>query len=408
MKRSLVVAPFFASGLLLAGCTQTAPPPPAASSAAAAKIPLSAMPKIESAAVMNHIKTLASDEFEGRAPGTPGEEKTVQYLEAEFKKLGLKPGNTDGTYIQKVPLVGITGTEAKPLTVTGKARGTFKWRDDVVAWTKHVADGASIENSDLVFAGYGVTAPEYNWDDFKGVDLKGQDDRRPRQRSPDSRSIGCSKARSPDLQRSGDDLLRPLDLQVRGGRAPRRRRRAHRPRNRPRRLSVLRCAGQSEREVRPRHAGQEHGPRQHRGLALERRRPASVQDGRTGSRRAQEAGDVTRLQAGASRAEGVDRREERDADDRIAQRARQDRGQRSAAEGRVRRLHGALGSLRHRSGGQRRQDLQRRARQRVRRRGDARDRARAHAGQASAAALDALHRRHGGGAGAARLDVLRA
>ena len=173
MKRSLVVAPFFASGLLLGGCTQTTPPPPAASSAAA-KIPLSAMPKIESAAVMNHIKTLASDEFEGRAPGTPGEEKTVQYLEAEFKKLGLKPGNTDGTYIQKVPLVGIIGTEAKPLTVTGKARGTFKWRDDVVAWTKHVADGASIENSDLVFAGYGVTAPEYDWDDFKGVDLKGK------------------------------------------------------------------------------------------------------------------------------------------------------------------------------------------------------------------------------------------
>ena len=90
MTRSLVVAPFFASGLLLAGCTQTTPPPPAASSAAAAKIPLSAMPKIESAAVMNHIKTLASDEFEGRAPGTPGEEKTVQYVEAEFKKLGGK------------------------------------------------------------------------------------------------------------------------------------------------------------------------------------------------------------------------------------------------------------------------------------------------------------------------------
>ena len=171
--RAVAIASLLGSGLLLGGCTQTAPPPPAASSTAA-KIPLSAMPRIESAAVMNHIKTLASDEFEGRAPGSPGEEKTVQYLEAEFKKLGLQPGNTDGTYIQKVPLVGITGTEAKPLTVTGKARGTFKWRDDVVAWTKHVADGASIENSDLVFAGYGVTAPEYNWDDFKGVDLKGK------------------------------------------------------------------------------------------------------------------------------------------------------------------------------------------------------------------------------------------
>jgi Zn-dependent M28 family amino/carboxypeptidase len=117
---------------------------------------------------------LSSDEFEGRAPGTPGEERTVQYLTAEFQKLGLKPGNTDGTYIQKVPLVGITGAQAKPLVVIGKARATFKWRDEVVAWTKHVADSASIENSDLVFVGYGVVAPEYNWDDFKGVDLKGK------------------------------------------------------------------------------------------------------------------------------------------------------------------------------------------------------------------------------------------
>jgi Zn-dependent M28 family amino/carboxypeptidase len=171
--RTVAVASLLASGLLLAGCTQGAPPP-AAVTAAAARIPLSAMPKIEPAAMMNHIKTLASDDFQGRAPGTPGEERTVQYIEAEFKKLGLRPGNTDGTYVQKVPLVGITGTEAKPLTVTGKARATFKWRDDVVAWTKHVADGASIEDSELVFVGYGVTAPEYKWDDFKGQDLKGK------------------------------------------------------------------------------------------------------------------------------------------------------------------------------------------------------------------------------------------
>ena len=132
------------------------------------------MPKIDSAPLLEHIRQLSSDEFEGRAPGTPGEERTVQYLTAEFQKLGLKPGNTDGTYIQKVPLVGITGVQAKPLVVSGKARATFKWRDEVVAWTKHVADGASIDNSDLVFVGYGVVAPEYNWDDFKGVDLKGK------------------------------------------------------------------------------------------------------------------------------------------------------------------------------------------------------------------------------------------
>ena len=148
--------------------------PPPAATAPAAKIPLSGMPKVQSAPLLDHIRQLSSDEFEGRAPGSAGEERTVQYLTAEFQKLGLKPGNTDGTYVQKVPLVGITGVEVKPLTVTGKARATFKWRDEVVAWTKHVAAGASIENSDLVFVGYGVVAPEYGWDDFKGVDLKGK------------------------------------------------------------------------------------------------------------------------------------------------------------------------------------------------------------------------------------------
>ncbi len=159
---------------LAASACSPAPQPPPAATTAPAKIPLASMPKVDSARILAHTKVLASDEFEGRAPGTPGEEKTVQYLTAQFQKLGLKPGNTDGTYIQKVPLVGITGTEAKPLVVTGKGKATFKWRDDVVAWTKHVADAASIENSDLVFVGYGVVAPEYNWDDFKGVDLKGK------------------------------------------------------------------------------------------------------------------------------------------------------------------------------------------------------------------------------------------
>ncbi len=173
MKTSLPASLVALVVVSLSGCARSAEPP-AATAAPAVKIPLAGMPKIEAAQILEHIKTLASDQFEGRKPGTPGEERTVEYLTAEFQKLGLKPGNTDGTYIQKVPLVGITGTEAKPLVVTGKARATFKWRDEVVAWTKHVADGASIEGSDLVFVGYGVVAPEYNWDDFKGVDLKGK------------------------------------------------------------------------------------------------------------------------------------------------------------------------------------------------------------------------------------------
>jgi Zn-dependent M28 family amino/carboxypeptidase len=160
------------ASIVISGCAPSAPPP--AATAPTAKIPLSGMPRVQAAPLLEHIRQLSSDKFEGRAPGSPGEERTVQYLTAEFQKLGLKPGNTDGTYVQKVPLVGITGVEVKPLTVSGKARATFKWRDEVVAWSKHVAEGASIENSDLVFVGYGVVAPEYGWDDFKGVDVKGK------------------------------------------------------------------------------------------------------------------------------------------------------------------------------------------------------------------------------------------
>jgi Zn-dependent M28 family amino/carboxypeptidase len=176
-KRPFSLLVVVAVGLLSARCgwssENAAPKAPA--SQPAAQIPLANLPKIEGAGILDRIKVLASDEFEGRAPGTNGEEKTVQYLEAELKKLGLKPGNTDGTYIQKVPLVGITAAPTRPLTIAkGSATQVIKWRDEMVAWTKHVADGAAIEDSDLIFAGYGVEAPEFNWDDFKGVDVKGK------------------------------------------------------------------------------------------------------------------------------------------------------------------------------------------------------------------------------------------
>jgi Zn-dependent M28 family amino/carboxypeptidase len=133
------------------------------------------LPAIDIDAVLRHTKALSADEFEGRAPGGKGEELTVNYLVDQFRKNGLKPGNTDGTYTQKVPLVGITGAEARPLTVAkGAKKQPLKWKDEVVAWTKHVADGASLDNSELVFAGYGVEAAEFDWNDFKDVDVKGK------------------------------------------------------------------------------------------------------------------------------------------------------------------------------------------------------------------------------------------
>ena len=141
----------------------------------APSVPLSSLPQIDPAPIMQHIKVLSADKMQGRAPGTVGEDLTVAYLETQFKDLGLKPGNPDGTYIQKVPLVGITGAEARPLTFTkGAEKLTLKWKDDVVAWTKHVADGSQVDKSEVVFAGYGIEAPEYGWNDFKGIDVKGK------------------------------------------------------------------------------------------------------------------------------------------------------------------------------------------------------------------------------------------
>jgi len=159
--------------LIPAACSGTSSPPAqSAAPAAAASAPL---PAIEAQAILDHIKVLASDEYEGRAPGTKGEDLTVKYIQEQYQKLGLKPGNPDGTYVQKVPLVGITARETKPLTIAkGAATQTFKWGDDVVAWSKHVADRASIADSEVVFAGYGVEAPEFNWNDFKDLDVKGK------------------------------------------------------------------------------------------------------------------------------------------------------------------------------------------------------------------------------------------
>src|SRR5215467_12503005 len=110
-----------------------------------------AVPPIDSNAILQHIKVLSDDKLQGRTPGSPGEDLTVDYLQTQFKGMGLKPGNPDGTYVQKVPLVGITGAEASPLTFTkGGESLRLRWKDDLVAWTKHVADTASIDGSDVV------------------------------------------------------------------------------------------------------------------------------------------------------------------------------------------------------------------------------------------------------------------
>jgi Zn-dependent M28 family amino/carboxypeptidase len=142
---------------------------------AALPVPPEALAAIDTATLMRHIRVLADDSLLGRLPGSAGEDKTVAYLESQFKAIGLAPGNPDGTYIQKVPLVGITVQGTPTLTFSkGTSRTTLKWRDDYVAWTKHVAETAALRNSELVFVGYGTEAPEFNWDDYKGMDVAGK------------------------------------------------------------------------------------------------------------------------------------------------------------------------------------------------------------------------------------------
>jgi len=125
------------------------------------------------ARILAHTKVLASDEFEGRAPGSPGEEKTVAYLVEQFKKIGLQPGNPDGTYIQEVPLVGITSRPTAAFTAGGTSI-TPTVINDYIALSRRLTPTIEVNDSELVFVGYGVVAPEFGWDDFKDVDVRGK------------------------------------------------------------------------------------------------------------------------------------------------------------------------------------------------------------------------------------------
>ena len=123
--------------------------------------------------LLAHIKVLASDEFEGRAPGAKGEELSVKYISEQFARIGLKSGNPDGTYTQEVPLAGITSEPVMSFTV-GEKKTELKYPDDYVATSARLQSDIKIDNADVVFVGYGVVAPEYGWDDYKDVDVRGK------------------------------------------------------------------------------------------------------------------------------------------------------------------------------------------------------------------------------------------
>ena len=117
-----------------------------------------------------HVKVLASDEFGGRAPSSKGEELTLAYLTDEFKKLGYQPGNGD-SFLQEVPLVSLEADPNMVLTIGGK---DYQYKKDMVMGSSRISERQSIKDSELVFVGYGVNAPEYNWNDYAGLDVKGK------------------------------------------------------------------------------------------------------------------------------------------------------------------------------------------------------------------------------------------
>ena len=125
---------------------------------------------IQADELAEHVKVLASDEFGGRAPSSPGEKLTLDYLTAQFKALGLKPGNGD-SYLQEVPLVSLEADSNMVLSIGGK---DYQYKKDMVMGSSRISAQEGIENSELVFVGYGVNAPEYNWNDYEGLDVKGK------------------------------------------------------------------------------------------------------------------------------------------------------------------------------------------------------------------------------------------
>ncbi len=162
---------FILVGLLLCGVSV-----PQTSAAAGGEARQSMGSGISAKRLLDYIKVLSSDEYGGRAPASKGEELTVKFLTQHFRELGLEPGNPNGTYLQKVPMVGITANPDAQLVITDprtKKKMELKYGDEFVAWTKREKPEVNV-NAGLVFVGYGIVAPEYHWDDYKGMNVKGK------------------------------------------------------------------------------------------------------------------------------------------------------------------------------------------------------------------------------------------
>jgi Zn-dependent M28 family amino/carboxypeptidase len=160
MRRLVPLLPL----VLVLGCSQPAPTPPPAPP------PGPAVDQITAASLVSHIQRLSSDEFQGRAPATPGGELTTAYLAKELEALGLQPAGDNGTFFQQVPIVESNVERTFTLSVPGN---TYRYLRDVVAFSGVERPRVQVQG-DVVFVGYGINAPELKWNDYAGVDVKGK------------------------------------------------------------------------------------------------------------------------------------------------------------------------------------------------------------------------------------------
>jgi len=132
---------------------------------------------ITAESLKSHIEVLSSDEFKGRAPATPGEDRTVDYLIEAMEEIGVEPGMDDETYVQEIPLLGqqVDGSSANMnLRQNGQVIQQLDFRTDFMAWPSNEAERVELQDAELLYVGYGIQAPEFDWDDYKGADVEGK------------------------------------------------------------------------------------------------------------------------------------------------------------------------------------------------------------------------------------------
>jgi len=129
---------------------------------------------IDKAGLEAALRTLSSDEFEGRFPASPGESRTIEYLSREFARVGAMPGN-GSSYIQDVPMLKIANDRKGELAFSGgKAPLALSYGDDFIGFTSQFKERVIVQDSETVFVGFGIVAPEYGWDDYRGLDVRGK------------------------------------------------------------------------------------------------------------------------------------------------------------------------------------------------------------------------------------------